>query len=45
MFWILLTIAVAAAGGLVLLKCKVPGGMLVGAIVSVVLLNLITDQA
>lgn len=45
MLWILLTLAVAAAGGLLLLKWKVPGGMLVGAIIGVVILNLITGQA
>lgn len=45
MLWIILTIAAATAGGLLLLKLKVPGGMLVGAIVGVVILNLATGQA
>lgn len=37
--------AVAAAGGLLLSRLHVPGGMLVGAIVGVVLLNLATGKA
>lgn len=45
MFWILATILMALAGGIVLLKLKVPGGMLVGAILGVVVLNLTTGQA
>lgn len=43
--WLIVTIAAATFGGLLLMKLKVPGGMLVGAIVGVVVLNLITDQA
>lgn len=45
MLWILLTVAAAAAGGLLLMKLKVPGGMLVGAIIGVVILNLATGRA
>lgn len=45
MAWILLTIGAAAGGGLLLMKLRVPGGMLVGAIVGVVALNLATGQA
>lgn len=45
MGWMLLTVAAALAGGLLLLWRKVPGGMLVGAIVAVVLVNLTTGQA
>lgn len=45
MGWMLLTVAAALLGGLLLLRLKVPGGMLVGAIVAVVGLNLITGQA
>lgn len=45
MLWIILTIAAALAGGLLLLKLKVPGGMLVGAILGAVILNLTTGQA
>lgn len=43
--WMILTIAAAALGGLLLLKMKVPGGMLVGAIVGAACLNLTTQQA
>ncbi len=45
MLWIVLTVAVAAAGGLLMLKLRVPGGMLVGAIIGVVLLNMATGRA
>lgn len=41
----LLTVAAAAVFGFILLKLKVPGGMLIGAIVGVVVLNLLTAQA
>jgi len=43
--WVLATMAAAAAGGVLLLKLKVPGGMLVGAILGVAALNLLTEQA
>lgn len=43
--WMILTIASAALCGLLLLKLKVPGGMLVGAIIGAASLNLITQQA
>lgn len=43
--WLILTIAAAALCGLLLLKLKVPGGMLVGAIIGAASLNLITQQA
>lgn len=43
--WMMLTIAAAALCGLLLLKLKVPGGMLVGAIIGAASLNLITQQA
>lgn len=42
--WICLTILAACAGGL-LLKNKVPGGMLVGSILAVSLLNIATGHA
>jgi len=45
LLWIMLTVAAAAVGGLLLLKLKVPGGMLVGAIVGVVILNLTAGRA
>lgn len=45
MLWILLTILWAAAGGILLLKLRIPGGMLVGAILGVVILNLFTGRA
>jgi len=41
----LITLAIAVAGGLILMKIKVPGGMLVGAILSVVALNIATGEA
>ena len=40
-----LTILVSAAGGLLLLRAKVPGGMLVGAVLGVAIFNLITQEA
>ena len=43
--WLVLTVVLAVAGGVLLLKLKVPGGMLVGAIVAVAALNLTTQQA
>lgn len=43
--WMLLTMAVALGSGLLLLKLKVPGGMLVGAILGAALLNILTGQA
>ena len=43
--WLVLTVAVSAVGGVLLLKLRVPGGMLVGAIVAVAALNLATQQA
>ena len=43
--WIILTVVAAAICGLLLLKLKVPGGMLVGSIIGVVILNLMTSQA
>lgn len=43
--WILLTMAIAAVSGLLLMKLKVPGGMLVGAILGAAGLNLATQQA
>lgn len=45
MVWIVLTFLMAAAGGLLLKKLKVPGGMLVGAILGAVILNLTTGNA
>ena len=41
----LLTVLTAAASGLFLLRCRVPGGMLVGAILGVAILNLATEHA
>lgn len=43
--WMLATIAMAAATGLLLMKLKVPGGMLVGAIIGAAALNLATQKA
>lgn len=43
--WISLTVAAALAGGLLLLKLRVPGGMLVGAILGAAILNVTTGQA
>lgn len=43
--WMLLTMAAALGSGLLLLKLKVPGGMLVGAILGAALLNILTGQA
>ena len=43
--WMVLTLLAAAIGGLILLKLKVPGGMLVGAILGVAILNITTQQA
>ena len=43
--WVLLTLAAATAGGFLLLKLRVPGGMLVGAIVGAAALNIATEQA
>ena len=43
--WMVLTILVSAAGGLLLLRAKVPGGMLVGAVLGVAIFNLITQEA
>lgn len=45
MGWTLLTVAAAAGGGLLLMRLRVPGGMLVGAILGAVLVNLTTGQA
>lgn len=44
-FQSLLTAAVAAVAGLLFLRLRVPGGLLVGALVGVVLLNLASGQA
>ena len=43
--WMLLTVAAALGMGLLLMKCKVPGGMLVGAIIGAAALNIATGQA
>ena len=43
--WMVLTVLASAAVGLCLMKLKVPGGMLVGAIVGAAALNLTTQQA
>ncbi len=43
--WIVLTIALSFACGYLLLRLKVPGGMLVGAIVGAAALNVITGKA
>lgn len=43
--WMILTVASAALCGLLLLKLKIPGGMLVGAIIGAASLSLITQQA
>ena len=41
----LLTVAAALGMGLLVMKCKVPGGMLVGAIIGAAALNIATGQA
>lgn len=43
--WMLLTVAAALSVGLLLFKLKVPGGMLVGAIIGAAALNIATGQA
>lgn len=43
--WMLLTVAAALGMGLLVMKCKVPGGMLVGAIIGAAVLNIATGQA
>ena len=43
--WMLLTVAAALGAGLLVYKMKVPGGMLVGAILGAALLNIVTSQA
>lgn len=43
--WMLLTVAAALGMGLLLFQCKVPGGMLVGAIIGAAALNIATGQA
>ena len=43
--WIVLTVAAAAAAGWAVLRLKVPGGMLVGAILGAAALNAATGQA
>lgn len=43
--WMLLTLAAALGTGLLVYKLKVPGGMLVGAILGAALLNIVTGQA
>lgn len=43
--WMLLTAAAALGAGLLLFKLKVPGGMLVGAIIGAAVLNIATGQA
>ena len=44
MGWTLLTVAAAAGGGLLLMRLRVPGGMLVGAILGAVLVNRLQDR-
>lgn len=43
--WMVLTVLTALGAGLLALKLKVPGGMLVGAILGAVFLNLMTGNA
>lgn len=43
--WMIVTVGAAAFGGLILLRLKVPGGMLVGAILGAAALNLMTQHA
>ncbi len=45
MLWMLLTIAAAFAGGVVMLKLRVPGGLLVGSLIGAAAVNLLTGQA
>lgn len=42
---LLLSLAVGTAGGLLLYRLKVPGGMIVGAMAAVALLNILTEKA
>ena len=41
----LLTLAVGAVGGVLLFRLKVPGGMIVGGLIAVAVLNIATQQA
>lgn len=43
--WMVLTLAAALGAGLLVFKLKVPGGMLVGAILGAAALNIVTGQA
>ena len=43
--WLLITLAVGIGTGLLLFRLHIPGGMLVGAIIGVCLLNLFTGKA
>lgn len=45
MLLLLLSLAVGTAGGLLLFKLKVPGGMIVGALIAVAALNILTGKA
>lgn len=45
MLWMVLTIAAAFVGGVVMLKLKVPGGLLVGSLIGAAAVNLLTGQA
>ena len=45
MIWLFVTLAVGIATGFLLFRLHVPGGMLVGAIIGVCLLNLLTGKA
>ena len=42
---LLLSLALGTAGGLLLFRLKVPGGMIVGALVAVAALNILTEKA
>lgn len=43
--WIFLTVSTAAVAGYLLMKMKVPGGMLVGAILGAAMVNILTQRA
>lgn len=45
MIWLVITLATGTAAGFLLFRLRVPGGMLVGAIAGVCLLNLLTGKA
>ena len=45
LLFLLLSLAVGAAGSMLLYKLKVPGGMIVGGMITVAILNILTEKA